>query len=114
MISKVARHIAIDSVQRGTISLEEQAGDLAAMAGGAHLADSIESVERVHLLASALITLPPRCRDVVMLRKLRGVSRKEVADRLGISEKTVDEQLARGVKRLEHYVRRHGRESRRD
>lgn len=113
---KVARHIALDSVQRGKVSLEEHGGNLAALAltpSGSGLAESLEAEERVHLLAAALITLPPRCRDIVMLRKLRGIPRKEVADRLGISEKTVDEQLARGVKRLEHYVRLHGGENRR-
>ncbi|MBI5768521.1 MAG: RNA polymerase sigma factor [Verrucomicrobia bacterium] len=113
---KVARHIALDSVQGGRVSLEDHGGNLAALAvmpGSSDLAGSVEADERVHLLASALITLPPRCREIVMLRKLRGIPRRDVAGRLGISEKTVDEQLARGVRRLEQYVRLHGGESRR-
>lgn len=108
---KVARHVALDRVQRGKISLEDPVGNLAAVAvlqNGSPVAESIEADERVHLLASALITLPPRCREIVMLRKLKGVPRKEVARQLGISEKTVDEQLARGVRRLERYVGLHG------
>jgi len=39
-----------------------------------------------------------------MLYKLKGMSRRDVALALGISEKTVDEQVARGVKRLETFV----------
>jgi RNA polymerase sigma-70 factor (ECF subfamily) len=61
--------------------------------------------ERIEILSDALITLPPRCREVVMLYKLRNLSRSEVARRLDVSEKTVDEQVARGVKRLAKYFR---------
>ncbi len=111
---KVARHVALDRVQRSKVSLEDPVGNLAAVAviqNSTHVAESIEADERVHLLASALVTLPPRCREIVMLRKLRGMPRKDVAHQLGISEKTVDEQLARGLRRLETYVARHDRDS---
>ena len=45
-----------------------------------------------------------------MLYRLKGFSRTEVARQLGIAEKTVDEQAARGARRLEEYFRSRGLE----
>lgn len=108
---QIARHLAIDLVRRRQVSPIEPVGDLARLPVIEERADVIESVsahDKVRLLVEALATLPPRCREVVMLRKLKGLSQKEAAARLQIAEKTVDEHLARGVKRLEDYFRRRG------
>jgi RNA polymerase sigma factor (sigma-70 family) len=40
-------------------------------------------------------SLPNRCREIVVLRKLEGLSQKETAAQLGLSEKTIEEQLSR-------------------
>jgi RNA polymerase sigma-70 factor (ECF subfamily) len=60
------------------------------------------------VLAEAPATLPPRCRDVAVLRTLRGLPQKQVAAALGIAERTVDEQPERSVARCEAYLRKHG------
>ncbi len=62
----------------------------------------------LRFVADAIEALPSRCRQVVILRKLKGVPQKEVATRLGLSEKTVEAQLARGLARLEEFLRRRG------
>lgn len=51
-------------------------------------------------LAAALDTLPPRCREVVWLRRVDALSQKQVARHLGISEKTVEKHLAKGIRLL--------------
>lgn len=38
------------------------------------------------LLQEALANLSPRCKQVVMMRELEGLSQKEIASQLGISE----------------------------
>lgn len=108
---QVARHVTLDLLRRGKASPIETVGDLSAlpvMEDKRGVAESVSMKEKVQVLAGALVTLPPACREVVMLRKLKGLSRKETAARLGIDEKTVDEQLARGVKKLGKYLRQHG------
>lgn len=107
----VARHIALNLSARERRSPLIAVGDLAALPvleEGTRVSDTVEKNETLRLLAEALATLPPRCREVTVLRKLRGLSQKEVAAALGIAEKTVDEQLARGVARCEAYLRKHG------
>ena len=56
----------------------------------------------------AIESLPPRCRSVVVLRKLRGLSPREIAEQLGISEGTVHLHGAKGVRRCEEFLRQRG------
>jgi len=48
----------------------------------------------------ALDRLPERCREVFILIREEGCSYAEVAERLGISENTVDAQLQKATARL--------------
>jgi RNA polymerase sigma-70 factor (ECF subfamily) len=48
----------------------------------------------------ALERLPPRSRDVVVARQLDGLSRRQIAERMGISEETVKWHLATGMNAL--------------
>lgn len=48
--------------------------------------------------------LPPRCREVVRLRKVEGLSTREVADRMGIGTNTVEKQLTLGVRALADFM----------
>jgi RNA polymerase sigma factor (sigma-70 family) len=108
---KVARHVALNLVDRQRASPVMVVGDLAALPVLDNRPGVVETVsknEKVRLLVLALATLPPRCREITILRKLKGVPQRDVAAQLGIAEKTVEEQVARGVRRCEDYLRRHG------
>jgi RNA polymerase sigma-70 factor (ECF subfamily) len=107
----IARNIALKRVGRQRVSPEIVVGDLAALgivAEGHDAAETAARNETFLLLIEALATLPPRCREITVLRKLKGVPQKEIAARFGIAEKTVEEQVSRGVKRCEDYLRRCG------
>ena len=62
----------------------------------------------IDLLEAALETLPPRCREVVRLRKVDGLSQKDIAARLGITEGTVEKQVTLGVRALAEELAGHG------
>ena len=64
--------------------------------------------ERIDLLADALMILPPRCREITVLHKVQGFSQKQIAARLGISERTVETQVRIGVARCLAYLRQRG------
>jgi RNA polymerase sigma-70 factor (ECF subfamily) len=64
--------------------------------------------EEIQILAEAMRTLPPRCRQVFTLRKLFGLSQKEIAERMGISEHTVEVQICKGSKLCAAYLRARG------
>jgi RNA polymerase sigma-70 factor (ECF subfamily) len=56
--------------------------------------------EELRCLAKALNDLPPKCREVIWLRKIAEVPQKEIANRLGIAQKTVEKHVSAGIKRL--------------
>jgi len=58
--------------------------------------------ERMELeqVAAAIEALPHRCREVFMLRKVQGLSQRDVATRLGLSESTVEKHVANGIGKL--------------
>ena len=102
-----ARHLMVDRVRRERI--------VSIRAGGENeylnvLVDEISPEQRVAAdqelarLARAFDRLSSKCREVVWLRRVRELSQKEVAGRLGLSEKTVEKHLRTGARLLAKYM----------
>lgn len=109
----IARHLAIDAIRRTKQAPREcETADRAegVLAEHPDPCVSLGMQERLSLLAEALAALPTRCRQVIYLRKFRGLNQREVAERLGISVRTVESQYARGIKLCEAYLRKRGME----
>src|ERR1700731_2068141 len=70
--------------------------------------------ERNQLIQEAIDRLPPQCRAAFTLRVFHECSYKEVADRLGISAKTVEKHIARGLHETHSYLKRRYYGSRQD
>jgi RNA polymerase sigma-70 factor, ECF subfamily len=70
--------------------------------------------ERNRLMQEAIDRLPPQCRAAFTLRVFHECSYKEVADRLGISAKTVEKHIARGLHDTHSYLKRRYNVTRRD
>jgi RNA polymerase sigma factor (sigma-70 family) len=56
--------------------------------------------QRLRLLADAVEDLPPKTRRAFELSKFEGLSQAEAAKRLGVTRKTVENQLAAALKHL--------------
>ena len=102
-----ARHLMADRLRRGRIVSIEVVGDFESLnvpvdeAGPERRHDARQSLRR---LAEAFDRLPDRCRAVVWLRKVEELPQKEVARRLGIAEKTVEKQVAKGARLIADYM----------
>lgn len=102
-----ARHLITDRIRRSRVVSIEAAGDLEAFNV---LIDEISPEKEVGArqelkrLAEAFDRLPNRCREVVWLRRVQDFSQKEVAAHMGVSEKTVEKQLAKGARLIADYV----------
>ncbi len=101
------RHLMTDRLRRGRVVSIEPAGDFESLNV---LVDEVSPEHRLGArqilkrLAEALDRLPERCREIVWLRRVEELPQKEVAARLGISEKAVEKQIAKGMRLLaEHY-----------
>jgi len=59
--------------------------------------DQTAGRQRLRRALDALLALPPRCREVVEMRRLHDLPTREIAKRLGLSLSTVEKRLARGM-----------------
>ncbi|WP_377705223.1 RNA polymerase sigma factor [Pseudoduganella sp. UC29_71] len=102
-VLSTARNLLIDRARRAQIVSIETFADMDTLAPTIdelsperHLSARSE----LRLLQLALNLLPARCREVVELRKIEGLSQREVASRMGITEDTVERQVSKGVRAL--------------
>jgi len=112
---RVARNLALNLLRRNRASPVEAVPDLARLPVldvSPDAADFACSQESLRLLAEAIDSLPPRCREIVILRRIRNVPQREIAAQLGISVETVEQQVARGVRHCAEYMLRRSPESR--
>ncbi len=106
-----ARNAALTILRRPHIFSDKTVTDfpaLCVMEEGMDVAERASINQEVALLTDAIDSLPGRCREIFILRKLKGVSQKEIAARLGISDQTVQVQVSRGIKKCADYLRQQG------
>ena len=109
LLFTIARNAALDELRRrrrrDTGELEESGGaDL-------HAGEAFEAVERRELVRGALAALPPREREIVLLKFHGQLSNAELARAMGISESNAGTRLHRALTRLRELCRE---EERRD
>ena len=75
---------------------------------GPDVPEVVSRRQEADLLAAAIATLPPRCREILVLRKFENLSHREIAQRLGISVHTVEAQLTKALHRCEAFLARQG------
>jgi RNA polymerase sigma-70 factor (ECF subfamily) len=98
-----ARNLLIDQARRAQIVSIEAYADLETI----DLSSDDLTPERhasghqeLRLLQAALEQLPLRCGEVVRLRKIDGMSQRDVAQYMGIAEDTVEKHIAKGMRAL--------------
>ncbi|HRP06489.1 MAG TPA: sigma-70 family RNA polymerase sigma factor [Opitutaceae bacterium] len=67
---------------------------------------AVARAQELELLTKAIQTLPARCRQILTLRKIYGMSQKDVAAELGIAEHTVEVQGTIALRKLSDYFAR--------
>jgi RNA polymerase sigma factor (sigma-70 family) len=102
-----AHHLMTDRVRHERIVSIEAVGDIEAL-NVLHDEISAEQLvsarQELKRLAAAMDRLPPRCREVMWLRRVEGLSQKETAERLGVSVKAIEQQVSKGGRLLAEYM----------
>lgn len=99
----VARNLIIDGLRRkNVVPIETMAdtdwlnvSDLEPMPE-----QRVAARQELRRMQAALDNLPPRCRQVIILRRVYGFSQREVALKMGIKEETVESQTIKGMRLL--------------
>lgn len=72
--------------------------------------DVVSSRQEWHILTQAVAELPDKCREVFLLYRGRGLTMRQVAQALGISDKTVEKHIARAMVHCRRRLREAGRD----
>jgi len=110
---KVARNLALNELARQSSATTQPLGDFEGQevledSSQVAVDDAVDGRARIRVLARAVAALPPQCAKVFILRKMQGLSQKEIAARLNISVRTVENHVALGLVRCKAYMRAHG------
>ncbi len=100
---QTARNVLLESLRRVRVVRIDSVSDIQLL----QIVDEAPSPERVAAglwqlthVQSLIEGLPRKCREVFILRRVHGVSQKEIARRLGISESTVEMHASRGLRHI--------------
>lgn len=86
---------SVENLEELNVAIDEPAADRVVIAR-----------QELRRLRSALDKLPQRQRDVIVMRKINGLSVQEIAQRAGAAERTVRMHLADGVRALANMLYR--------
>ena len=111
---KIVKNLALDHVKRAETrlsdSFDEDEPGHELWAYGVDPLNEAASHEEFSLFCEAVRLLPTQCRRAFVLKKVYGYSRREIAERMGVSENTVQTHIARGMKACMQFMEHTERE----
>jgi RNA polymerase sigma factor (sigma-70 family) len=111
---KVARHLALDTIRKHRNSPLEAGCDFAALRvidPNPDAARALLTADLRNHLADALVALPARHRNVIVLHKLQGLGHREVAAQLGLTERTAQKYCQEGMAHCARFLQARGIET---
>lgn len=107
---RVAKNLALTKLTRKSRQITdyiEEAGGYAGTPSVPGVDQEIEAQQCLGLYCEAIASLPIKCRQVFLLRKVHGLSHKEIAKRMGLSVSSIEKYLRKGVLACQVYVNSH-------
>ena len=107
----IAKNLALNELTRKSRQMtdyieERQAPFL--IVGSATVENELEADQSLSLYCQAVEALPEKCRRVYLLRKVHGLSHKDISKRLGISRSMVEKHLRIGTLSCRDYMAKRG------
>ena len=97
---RVAKNIALNKLGKKSQQITDYIEDLGGsdvIQGTSNVADEVEAEQALGLYCEAVATLPDKCRQVFLLRKVHGLTHKKIAQRMSLSVSSVEKYLLKGV-----------------
>lgn len=110
---RIARNLALKELRRKSRRITSYIEDLGAtevIDEQSSVEDQVAQRERLAVFCKAAATLPLQCRRAFLLRKIYGLSQKEISRELNISVSTVEKHLATGLTRCNAFMAARGHE----
>ena len=118
---QVARNTALGARRRASASpidgsVDPESDALSTQAARADQATATDAAavldgrRKLHAFTMAVLQLPPRCRRAFLLRRMEGLSYKQIANRMDISVSAAEKHVATGLLRCHNYLTERGYE----
>jgi RNA polymerase sigma factor (sigma-70 family) len=107
---RVARNLALTRLSKKSRRITdyiEEAGEIVVAGVGPASDAELEAQQCFGLYCEAVAALPEKCRQVFLLRKVHGLSHKEIAERLGLSISSVEKYLREGILTCQAHLKDH-------
>lgn len=104
---QTVKNLALKKLDKSDYKLTDTVGDLlpeSVLLTTPTMEEQFESRQKFELFCRAVRQLPLKCQRVYILRRVYGFSQKEIADRMGISLKTVEAHLTKAIVRCTDYM----------
>ena len=104
-----ARNLALTKLtqkSRQMTDLIDDLGPAVVLRGEAPLEEQLAAEESLGLHCEAVAHLPEKCKQVYILRKVYGLTHREIAERTSLSVSSVEKYMLRGVLACRTYVER--------
>lgn len=115
---RIAKNLALTQLTKKSRKITdylEECGASVVIECGAAADSEAEALESLGLYCDAVASLPEKCRQVFLLRKVHGLAHKEIAERMSLSVSSVEKYLLRGVLECNAFVQeQEGREPKRE
>ena len=105
---RIAKNVAISELRLKSRQLTdylEENTPYDVLSNNSSSEDEVIAQQKLGIHCEAVATLPPRCRLVYIMRKVDGMSHKEIAKKLEISVSTVEKHLIKGVEICDRFIR---------
>ena len=107
---RTAKNVALSNLTKKSRQITdylEEASASTAIDAAPSVDLELAAYEVLGLYCQAIATLSEKCREVFLLRKIYGLSHKEIATRMSLSVSSVEKYLRQGILVCDAYVRKH-------
>ena len=111
LLFTTARNTALDLLRRRqVVQFESLANvdDSSVLVEGPGTVEALSHEQELALLERAVQALPARCQQILIMKKIDGLSYAEIGEKLGIKPNTISAQLTIGVLRCRRFLEEHG------
>lgn len=105
---RIAKNIALTRLTQKSkqiTSYIEDLSDSSVINSVENASDEAEARETLGIYCEAVASLPEKCRQVFLLRKVHGLSHKEIAEHMSLSVSSVEKYLRTGILTCREYLR---------
>lgn len=105
---RIAKHVALSQLGKKSRQITdyiEETDDPSVIQSQGSAEEEVSARQLLGVHCEAVAELPPQCRQVYLLRKVHGLTHREISLQLGITVSTVEKHLIKAVERCERYVR---------